>query len=55
MRPVLVLITLLCQVWAQCSKSDYETVLGGYENVHSISTVTFDVDWSSLDLVVGAH
>ena len=35
-----------------CYKTDYESAIGGYETVHGIVTVTFDIEPNSLDMAV---
>ena len=46
------LLFLAIAVAAGCSSNNYETAFGGYETVHRVDMVTFDVEPTSMDLVV---
>ena len=52
-----VLLLLICSlVSSQCtSGKQFETLVGGPQNVHSVATLSFDVKLSSNDLVVGGR
>ena len=42
-----------CTTGAGCGTRDYESLIGGYEKMHATESITFDVDASTSDLVVG--
>ena len=54
MRKLLCLFSLINAVLPACVSHDVETVLGGQPNFHSVNSIHFDVEPSSLDMVVGA-
>ena len=54
MRKLLCLFALLNAVLPACVNHDVETVLGGQVSYHSVNSIHFDVEPSSLDIVVGA-
>ena len=39
-------------VYAGCGQNDFETMIGGYEDVHEVSSIVFDVNPDTLDMVV---
>ena len=50
------LILLLSRwAYAACGTRSYETVFGGYSDVHEVHSMTFDVHKATKDLVVGGQ
>ena len=55
LRTLLINTLLLSSVISLCPKHDIETVLGGMENsALNVLSMTFDVEPTTLDMVVGA-
>ena len=52
MLGALMLMLLVRDAATACNRQDYETVLGGYPEVHDVTLVNFDIDPKSLDMVV---
>ena len=50
-------LILFLSSWAQaaCGARNYETVFAGYSDVHEVHSITFDVDKTTKDLVVGGQ
>ena len=50
-----ILLLLIKNVASSCNPHDYETVLGGYPEVHEVNEITFDVHPETLDIVVAGE
>ena len=55
MKLVTLLISLFSVAYASCASRDYESLIGGYQYVHSALSIVFDVDPNTNDLVVAGQ
>ena len=50
---VLVYLALVKWTLAACGPRDYETFVGGYPQMHSVVSISFDTNPQTLDMIVG--